>query len=487
MTMHDDSLNTAAPLDEQLVAYLDGELDAEESRRIEALLATDAEVRRRLQAMERTWDLLDDLDTAPAGGQFAQTTLEMVALAAHKDVEHDLANAPGRRRRRLSIIGGSLFLATMFGFLGVLLCVPDPNQHLLQDLSVLENLDEYRQIGQIEFLRMLHDEGLFFEDEGETPEPLVAERSDESLAARRERVERMSPSEHARLARLEERLAAFDSDGQQQLRALDKALQAAADASRLRQVMHRYCQWLADLPSSYTRAELIGQPPAERLASVKQQLQREQARDDRRRAVGKDVQALQIWITEHATRHKTELLQTMSEWQRGRLAEVTPPTQRRMVFGHWLRQWQEAGVDKPAPMMTDDDLARLRTQLNPKTRERLESKTTAEQWREVAGLIRHFAWQGAAARTMHGSRSEAHDERLADFFENGLRDADRDDLLALPNEEMQRELQRLYLMRTGNSNGVRRGPRGSGRDNWPGRAPVPRSERQPRPDTNGNP
>ena len=71
--MNDDLSNGATPLDEQLVAYLDGELDAESSRRIDELLATDAEVRRRLQEMERTWDLLDDLDTAPVGGQFAQT------------------------------------------------------------------------------------------------------------------------------------------------------------------------------------------------------------------------------------------------------------------------------------------------------------------------------------------------------------------------------------------------------------------------------
>ena len=37
------------------------------SRRIEEVLAADPEVRRRLQAMERTWELLDELEEAPAG------------------------------------------------------------------------------------------------------------------------------------------------------------------------------------------------------------------------------------------------------------------------------------------------------------------------------------------------------------------------------------------------------------------------------------
>ena len=58
----------------------------ESSRRIEALLASDPEVRRRLQALERTWDLLDELDAAPVGEPFTQTTLEMVAVAARQDV-----------------------------------------------------------------------------------------------------------------------------------------------------------------------------------------------------------------------------------------------------------------------------------------------------------------------------------------------------------------------------------------------------------------
>ncbi len=82
--MNNDSSHPATPPDEQLVAYLDGELDPESSRHIEELLASDAQVRRRLQEMERTWDLLDDLDAAPAGNQLAQSTLEMVAVAARR-------------------------------------------------------------------------------------------------------------------------------------------------------------------------------------------------------------------------------------------------------------------------------------------------------------------------------------------------------------------------------------------------------------------
>ncbi len=55
-----------------------------------------------------------------------------------------------------------------------------------------------------------------------------------------------------------------------------------------------------------------------------------------------------------------------------------------------------------------------------------------------------------AIRQQHarGNFSIVDDERLADFFEKELADEERDRLLNLPGDEMQRELQRLYLTRT---------------------------------------
>ena len=46
---------------EQLVAYLDGELDAESSLQVERRLAEDAEFRRELRQLQRAWDMLDEL------------------------------------------------------------------------------------------------------------------------------------------------------------------------------------------------------------------------------------------------------------------------------------------------------------------------------------------------------------------------------------------------------------------------------------------
>ncbi len=145
-------------VEEELVAYLDGELDAPAERRIEQLLTSDPQVRLTLQKLEQTWDMLDDLGSDEVDASFTQTTLEMVAVEAEDEVRRVQRTPP---RWRLLVHVGSIAMATLVGFLLVALLRPDPNRQLLEDLPVLENLDQYRQVGDIEFLRLLEKEGLF--------------------------------------------------------------------------------------------------------------------------------------------------------------------------------------------------------------------------------------------------------------------------------------------------------------------------------------
>ena len=278
--MSNDLSDTGSALDEQLVAYLDGELDPESSRRIEALLASDAEVRRRLQSLERTWDLLDELDAAPVGGPFTQSTLEMVAVAAHEDVERDRAEAPGRRRRRALTVGGGLLAAAAAGFLAVVFSAPDPNRRLLEDLPVLENFDEYRQIENIEFLRELRDKKLFSTAVPESPDTAAARVED--LPARRQRVEGMGLDEKEQLLRAEDRFVRLNPEEQQGLRRLDEQLQADPNAQQLRAIMRRYDEWLKSL-SSFSRAELAEMKPVERVTRIQKEEQRRRGQPSARR------------------------------------------------------------------------------------------------------------------------------------------------------------------------------------------------------------
>ena len=148
-------------LEDQLVAYLDGELDEEARRLIDRRLAVEPELREALGRLEHTWDMLDGLERSGVEETFTQSTMEMVAQAAAEDVREGLADAPRRRRRRLLVASMSMAAAAAAGFLFTVMLRPSPNRELLEDLPVLQNLDRYREIDDIEFLRLLAAEDLF--------------------------------------------------------------------------------------------------------------------------------------------------------------------------------------------------------------------------------------------------------------------------------------------------------------------------------------
>lgn len=69
-------------LDEQLVAYLDGELPPEERIVLETRLGRDSSLRMRLRTLQHGWDMLDELPMATPSAVFLESTIRMAALEA---------------------------------------------------------------------------------------------------------------------------------------------------------------------------------------------------------------------------------------------------------------------------------------------------------------------------------------------------------------------------------------------------------------------
>lgn len=151
----------SSSLEEQLVSYLDGELNAEDSRRIEAQLAGEPAVRDKLVELQRTWDLLGELEPAAAAADFTRSTLEMVTVAAAEEKSETQLAIPRMRRRRWVLAISTALLAGAAGFLAVVVFWPQPERQLLRDLPVVENLDQYRHVGDLDFLRHLAQQHWF--------------------------------------------------------------------------------------------------------------------------------------------------------------------------------------------------------------------------------------------------------------------------------------------------------------------------------------
>jgi len=170
---HPEPAGEGPLLDEQMVAYLDGELDDETARQIETLVADDPKLGERLAQLGQAWDMLDHLERSGTEGTFTQDTLELVAVQAEAEAGQHGARLPKLRRRRRAMIAGSLLAAAVAGFLAVAALRGDPNHALLEDLPVLENLDQYRLIlndndsiqQSIDFLRKLRQQELFVEED----------------------------------------------------------------------------------------------------------------------------------------------------------------------------------------------------------------------------------------------------------------------------------------------------------------------------------
>src|SRR5438067_1775167 len=70
-----DDENAADPVTEEIVAYLDGELDAKAAEGLAAKIRTDPKLRTEADALQRTWDILDILPRPEPSATFATRTL----------------------------------------------------------------------------------------------------------------------------------------------------------------------------------------------------------------------------------------------------------------------------------------------------------------------------------------------------------------------------------------------------------------------------
>lgn len=163
MTGHDDNSVKSSPDHEQLVAYLDGEVDAAAAQAVEERLARDAGFRQTLNDLQRSWDLLGDLPQPTTDESFTKTTVEMVALRTDDDIKHE-QQAWFKRQdlRRLAGVSGIL-ASLLLGFLAYRYWLDAPNRQLKVDLPVIERVDVYQHIDNLQFLEQLQEEGLFDE------------------------------------------------------------------------------------------------------------------------------------------------------------------------------------------------------------------------------------------------------------------------------------------------------------------------------------
>lgn len=169
MSTDNSPLAETTSIDEELVAYLDGELSPEDATRVERRMAEDPRYNARLNQLQRAWDLLDTLQRTEADDHFVHSTVAMVAVQAAEDAKSQQMKTV----RSKGFAGLALTALVLFSALGTYAVVQRrldrPNRQLVRDLPVIERVDEYRNIDSLDFLRQLEREHLFASEVADEP------------------------------------------------------------------------------------------------------------------------------------------------------------------------------------------------------------------------------------------------------------------------------------------------------------------------------
>jgi hypothetical protein len=402
-------------LDEQLTAYLDGELPPAEARRVEDLLAGDDRARKRLNQLASSWDLLDQLPRSAVDEKFARTTVEMVAVSAEKELAEAKAAEPSRRHARWLAAAVIALLAAGVGFTAVSVATPSNNDALLTDLPVIVNLEQYRPVGSIELLRELNKSKSFpgdfrprfgqpFSDRGDGKkdgrnEPRVEPEKaivvvPAKIDERREWVAKQSPEEKLELRRNFERFAALAPTEQASLRTLDSELNAATDREELTKMMRRYNDELRRL-SPADRGALEDLPVEKKIARI------EQRRHERESRVFFQFRGIQ----DYAMRNEQKLFSQLPAETKAVLQKVKDENQQVRGWNPYysrlvLEAWRNPKVQLPP--LEEPELkpivAHIRS-LAPDSplRKQLEDKTDPQI---IVAVLRAAVQSGSFAREM---------------------------------------------------------------------------------------
>lgn len=430
------------PDGEELAAYLDGELSPQTCRRIEERLATDSAYRRQLQELDQAWEALDKLPRTTARDEFVRTTMDMVTLAAERDVAAETSSLPALRRRRILLLAAACAVTASLGFAAAHVLAPDPNEPLLADLPTIVQVDLLPQIDTVDFLQRLAQLPLdqFVEDKEELQRNFNELQSAAAATPddRRHWVEQLSPDQRAALATKWKRFQTLSPapEAQTQLRDLEQQISQAPDADKLRQTLLAYGQWLAHRTPG-EQAELRSLPTDERLRRVRQFARRDQ-RQAARELSPEDARALREAVFSMAEERRQALVERM------RREGVEHPERRlegrRSAVALFI-VLRELHDDETRDAVAEN----LTSRLSPSAREYLNSLRESgprppgqpgARWRERQQL---WQWVRDALQPKLGS------EELERFFDEELDYNQRERLLSLPADEMQAELERLYI------------------------------------------
>src|SRR6476646_6974064 len=116
---NNNPLADTTAMDEEIVAYLDGELDSVAEAQIVRRLSEDAAYRSRLGQLQQAWDMLDHLRRTEGDDEFVQSTVAMVAVQAEVEAKTQRMRIQRRQSLTWMAIAALAIFSVAGGFVAI--------------------------------------------------------------------------------------------------------------------------------------------------------------------------------------------------------------------------------------------------------------------------------------------------------------------------------------------------------------------------------
>lgn len=248
----DRALRLNAEQRDNLVAYLDGELEEDTTQYIDQVLAKSEVARHEVEALARTWELLDLLPRPNATDTFTERTMTTLRVS---EVRTNMVDQPWfgyvRKAAVAAVWVAVLLVSASAGYMVTTRAIANPHDELLTNLELLKSLDMYQEIGSMSFASELQRLGTFnapgdLQPTRELNPGAIAPAPGESQrAALFREATQLSVSERDLVVHNREQWKKLPADRQAAIRELHQELVAAPAATRT--MLNTYYAWLQTL------------------------------------------------------------------------------------------------------------------------------------------------------------------------------------------------------------------------------------------------
>lgn len=423
------------PVDQTLVAYLDGELTDAEIDKVEADLVADSGLRTRLHELQATWDMLDELPREEPGESFLKSTIELVVTSAQRKK---------RKWHRWPLRIGALAIAFGLTFAVAFQVVrymqAAPYRQFVSDLDFLENADLYQQVQDVEFLTRLHKAGVFRQS-SETVDVSIFELPNE------ERLASLDPFEIQDIRQDEKTFHLMSTQEKKKLRDIHREIFASDQRDELLATLRLYCQWYAKVPPSEEKYALKQLSVDERVQKVIEIRKREAevlfGLQGETSLPQEDVPALFKWGSDFCKAKNEAMINALvgdsAQSLRNPIRERNFTPEQIFLFLRFSKP------DAAIALIDAEDIEKLRNALSPEAVTSLDTLAPGEspEARLLARKTLVDRWLTSAVEARNNP--EVDDATLIDFLETEMDEEKKRLLDGLSPSEAREYTRQLYL------------------------------------------